>query len=58
MVLLPVYQRIEVSDCWLSSLLVFSSSCTDEFALHAVSRVRCSSIRMAAVAICSSDVNP
>lgn len=58
MVLLPVYQGIEVSDCHLSSLTVFSGTCTDTFALQAASRAHCSSIRMAAVAICSSDVNP
>lgn len=58
MVLLPVYQGIKVSDCWLSSLMVFSSTCTDSFALHASSKVHCLSIRMAAAARCRSDVNP
>lgn len=58
MVLLPVYQGRKMSDYRLSSLTVFSSTCTNAFALHAASRGRCPSIRMAAVAMCSSDVNP
>lgn len=58
MVLFPVYQGREVSDCRLSSLTVFSSTCTNAFALHAASRGHCPSIRMATVAMCSSDVNP
>lgn len=58
MVLFPVCQGIEVSDCWLSSIMVFLSTCTDALARHAAIRVHCASIRMAAVPICSSDVNP
>lgn len=58
MVLLPFYEGIKVSDCWLSSLMVFSSTCTNAFALLAARRVHCPGIRMAAVAIGSSDVNP